>query len=190
MNSSNDVDQHYRRDLPPPCHRCGTLPSCIQGRNRLVGFGTPWCTVHFRGWREGVRVAIESGFLGTVSSQQRVRRIIWGKCSRGTEQCATISGTVKARQVRYHTTKPTKPRVKVSPVCAPFPGESLGCNTVCFPLTARIDSQSSHALGLDWLRTGAIGELTEIDVQEKQKGGPWSRRCRIKSKGFREDQGA
>lgn len=33
----------------------------------------------------------------------------------------------------------------------------------------RIDSQSCHALGLDWLRTGAIGELTEIDVQEQQK---------------------
>lgn len=32
-----------------------------------------------------------------------------------------------------------------------------------------MDSQSYHALGLDWLRTGAIGELTEIDVQEMQK---------------------
>ena len=40
----------------------------------------------------------------------------------------------------------------------------------------QIVSQPCHALVLDWLRTGAIGELTEIDVQEKQKGGPCGRR--------------
>lgn len=55
-----------------------------------------------------------SGFPGTVSSQQRVQRTIWGKCSRGTEQCATVSGTSECPPgtiSRYKIHEPTSQSV-------------------------------------------------------------------------------
>jgi hypothetical protein len=48
LSSSIDAVNCYPKGLWGPSHLYGRPPSCIQGRNRLLGVETPWCTVHFR----------------------------------------------------------------------------------------------------------------------------------------------